>query len=110
MMGVIQVLPPGIATDTSLSGPSARVDVATKINVVAYVRGHGSHDAMPGGTVQFMIDGIPSGRPIAISEGKAVFTTSFDGDGTHRITATYSGDQHYDESISHPLQINVVGV
>ena len=110
MMGVIQVLPPGIATDTSISGPSTRVDVATKINIVAYVRGHGSHGATPGGTVQFMIDGIPSGRPIAISEGKAVFTTSFDSDGTHRITATYSGDQHYDESIARPLQIVVSGV
>ena len=45
-----------------------------------------------------------------MSEGKAVFTTSFDSDGTHRITATYSGDQHYDESIARPLQIVVSGV
>jgi hypothetical protein len=46
----------------------------------------------PTGTVQFQIDGTNAGAPVSLSGGKASFSTSTLGAGTHTITALYSGD------------------
>jgi hypothetical protein len=105
MMGVIQVLPPGVATVTTLSAP-AKIDVGTNINVTATVRGR---NAVPSGMVQLAVDGIRTGRPIAPVDGRASFTTSFGDSGEHAITADYLGDTVHDESLSHPLKIRANG-
>jgi FtsP/CotA-like multicopper oxidase with cupredoxin domain len=105
MMGVIQVLPPGVATVTTLSAP-AKIDVGTNINVTATVRGR---NAVPSGMVQLAVDGIRTGRPIALVDGRASFTTSFGDSGEHAITADYLGDTVHDESLSHPLKIRANG-
>jgi FtsP/CotA-like multicopper oxidase with cupredoxin domain len=110
MMGVIQVLPSGIPTSTDLSGPTVPVEVATELQLTAHIRTHGSHADSPSGTVQFMIDGIPAGKPIPLSNGQAVFTTSFGSGSAHQIIAAYSGDLHYDESISRPIRIRLAGL
>ena len=110
MMGVIQVLPSGIPTRTDLSGPTATVGVATEIQLTAHIRAHESHADLPSGTVQFMIDGLPAGKPIPLSNGRAVFTTSFGSGSAHQIIAAYSGDVHYDESISRPIKIRLAGL
>ncbi len=106
MMGVIQVLPPGLATTTTLKG-STRVGTATLITVEASVGAKKPNSTAPSGTVQFAVDGITTGRPVALIGGKAAFTTSFDSAGTHAITATYAGDKTYDVSISRPLKLTV---
>ena len=110
MMGVIQVLPSGIPTSTDLSRPTVPVEVATDLQLTAHIRAHGSHADSPSGTVQFMIDGIPAGKPIPLSNGQAVFTTSFGSGSAHQIIAAYSGDLHYDESISRPIRIRLAGL
>lgn len=47
-----------------------------------------------GGTVQFSIDGVNSGAPVAVMpSGLALFSTSSLGAGSHTIEAAYSGDQ-----------------
>ena len=106
MMGVIQVLPPGVPTTTTLHGPAA-IGTATLLSIVANVSGKGARSDAPKGTVQFLIDGITAGKPLAIVNGKATLTTSFDQAGTHMITANYQGDPTYDVSASHPLQLRV---
>jgi len=51
------------------------------------------------GSVQFGIDGAPSGSPVALNNGTAQFVTSFAIGGNHSVTATYSGDaSHYGSS------------
>ncbi len=103
MMGVIQVLPPGVATTTTLHGP-ATVGTATLLSITATVSGK---DATPTGAVQFMIDGITAGKPIPLAGGKATLTTSFDIAATHTITAIYAGDKTYDVSAARPVKVKV---
>jgi len=107
MMGVIQVLPPGVPTVTSLHGPAA-TGTATLISVIAAVSGKTGGGSGPlAGTMQFLIDGIIAGKPVAVVDGKATLTTSFDSAGIHVITATYTGDKTYDVSASRPLKLKV---
>jgi hypothetical protein len=64
----------------------------------------------PAGTVQFAVDGIEAGKPVEVSQGRAEFSTSFETGGMHEVTASYSGDHTYDESISRSLKIKVKGL
>ncbi len=106
MMGEIQVLPAGVRTETRLSA-SSHAEIGTVIPITAYVI---AGKASPSGTIQFAVDGIEAGKPVALSEGRAEFTTSFDTGGIHEVTATYSGDRTYDESISHSFKVKVKGL
>lgn len=106
MMGVIEVLPPGLPTVTILKAPS-RVGVATSISIVATVTGKNANSSPPGGTVQFAVDGIATGKPVAVVDGKASFTTSFEAAGVHEITATYAGDRAYDVSAARAVKLRV---
>jgi hypothetical protein len=49
----------------------------------------------PTGTVQFQIDGVNVGAPVALSSGSASLTTTALPVGSHTITALYSGDGFY---------------
>jgi FtsP/CotA-like multicopper oxidase with cupredoxin domain len=106
MMGVIQVLPPGLPTAIALQGPS-RIGVATLATITASVTPNAATSTVLGGTVQFAIDGITTGQPAKIVDGKATFTTSFDAGGEHLITAVYAGDPTFDVSASRPLKLKV---
>ncbi|MGB9258377.1 MAG: Ig-like domain repeat protein, partial [Candidatus Korobacteraceae bacterium] len=106
MMGVIQVLPPGVATITTLHGP-ATVGTATLVSVVATVSARDARSGAPGGAVQFMIDGITAGKPVPVVDGKATLATSFDAAATHVITATYGGDKTYAASAARSLKLKV---
>jgi FtsP/CotA-like multicopper oxidase with cupredoxin domain len=106
MMGVIQVLPPGVPTVTNLKAP-ARVGIATSVSIVATVEGKDAGRAAPGGTVQFAVDGISTGKPMLVVDGKAAFTTSFEDAGVHEITAAYAGDATYDVSASREVKVRV---
>ena len=50
------------------------------------------------GTVQFAIDGTPSGNADALSGGVATLSSSGLSPGTHQITATYSGSANFEPS------------
>jgi FtsP/CotA-like multicopper oxidase with cupredoxin domain len=107
MMGVIQVLPPGLPAVLTLSAP-AHSGTATLITVTATVTSKMPNAIAAGGSVQFTVDGITTSQPIPLAQGKATFTTSFDAAGTHVITATYAGDANYDVAASRPLNLKVV--
>jgi FtsP/CotA-like multicopper oxidase with cupredoxin domain len=106
MMGVIEVLPPGLPTVTTLKAP-AKVGIATSVSIVATVEGKDAGRVAPGGTAQFAVDGISTGKPVAVVDGKAAFTTSFEAGGVHEITATYAGDRTYDVSASRAAKVRV---
>ena len=107
MMGVIQVLPPGLPTMLTLSAP-AQSGTASVITVTATVAPKTANATAPSGTVQFSVDGITTSQPIPLAQGKATFTTSFDAAGTHVITATYAGDATYDVAESRSVTLKVV--
>jgi hypothetical protein len=109
MMGTIEVLPAGVLTTTRLAGPQGAIDVATVVQVNATVAAEKNDISELTGTVQFTVDGIRAGSPVAIVEGRAAFSTSFEVSGVHSVGATYSGDSRHDESVSPPLQIRVSG-
>ncbi|MDE1818856.1 MAG: Ig-like domain repeat protein [Thaumarchaeota archaeon] len=50
------------------------------------------------GAVQFYVDGAQVNRPITIFGGQAVFTTSLLSVGTHKISASFSGDPNFSSS------------
>jgi autotransporter-associated beta strand protein len=64
--------------------------------------------AGPTGTVQFQIDGIGFGSPVAISGGTASYSTAAISVGTHSVAALYSGDGNFAGSISPAVSQTVV--
>ena len=63
----------------------------------------------PTGTVQFYINTVASGSPIALSGGKAVITIPFTNAGTDLISAVYSGDTVYATTTAPGISFNVIG-
>ncbi|HUI84693.1 MAG TPA: multicopper oxidase domain-containing protein [Candidatus Binatia bacterium] len=104
MMGSIQVLPPGIGTGLRLRRAPPPPGSGADLSVVATLQPQGGNRT-PTGTVQFMVDGLNAGRPVAISQGRAAFSRFLGDADLHTITAIYSGDSNYDESAAPPLRI-----
>ena len=74
----------------------------TFVATVSPSYGHGET-----GTVQFCIDGVDVGSPIALSGNTASYTTSLLSAGSHSIVATYSGDASFITSTS-PAVIQII--
>lgn len=64
----------------------------------------------PTGTVQFLDGGVALGAPVVISpiSNHATLTTTFPTEGTHSITASYSGDATYNAVVSPAVSVSVV--
>lgn len=62
---------------------------------------------VPTGTVQFLIDGNPSGSPVSVSSGAAHFTLPVLATGQHLIGATYSGDADFSTATVAGMTITV---
>ncbi|MFD4180929.1 Ig-like domain-containing protein [Rhodococcus sp. NPDC058514] len=60
------------------------------------------------GTVQFKVGTEAVGAPVPVVNGVATLTHTFDAEGTHGITAVYSGDNGHKESVSGPTVVNIV--
>ena len=85
------------ASTTTLTGtPTASVVQGTNIALTAsVVSGTVTTSAVPTGTVQFLVDSVAVGSPVALVAGNASFTldTRPVASGAHTIFAAYSGDQ-----------------
>ncbi len=108
MMGAIEVLPAGAASaitaTVSASNITPNANVTLTANVVDAVTG----SFTPAGTVQFELNGINVGDPVALVSGHAVLTTPVTGTaGNSNLTAFYQGDSTYAESISSALPITI---
>ena len=68
MMGSIQVLPVGTRTATALNRASQATDAVPNVTTVATVSSQ-TGQAVPSGTVQFVVDGMNAGKPVTLSDG-----------------------------------------
>ncbi len=92
---------PAVAASTttavSTSSPNAETFAGMSVTFTATVTSSGS---TPTGTVAFQ-DGnnaIPGCGAVVLSSGQAVCSTALSGEGTHTITATYSGNSNFNTS------------
>ena len=96
-------------TTTTVSTSSAPVygqTVSLAATVTASVQG-----LVPSsGTVQFVVDGVNLGSPVAVAGGMAVISTKTLSAGSHTVTAVYSGDSgtfQGSNSSASPVTLNV---
>jgi subtilase family serine protease len=83
---------------TNLSASATSVTSGTSVTFTATVANGGTAaGATPTGTVQFLVDNVPSGSGVMLSSGTATFTlaTTSLSSGNHIISAAYSGDSTY---------------
>jgi hypothetical protein len=93
--GSLVVTPAGGTTVAVASVGSATYGQALSFS--ATVTPDLSGGSVPGGTIQFAVDGTNLGAPVALSGGTATSAgVSNLGAGTHTVTATYSGENFYD--------------
>jgi hypothetical protein len=79
------------STSTELTAEADAAQVGEWVNFTASVIANSSgNSSIPGGAVQFAVDGLPVGEPVTLTgRGAATWGTSRLKIGTHRITATY---------------------
>ena len=108
MMGEIQVLPSGSASTTTATASAASITPNGSVTLTANVADAATGAAKPTGLVQFELNGINVGNPVALVNGVATLTTPIDGTaGTNNLTAFYQGDSSYTESVSAALPISI---
>lgn len=81
-----------------LDVPTAPVQVGDPIELGATFVPLAPAAGDPGGEVQFVVDGDEIGGPVSIVGGTGALRTDALEVGTHRITAVYSGDDHFEEA------------
>jgi hypothetical protein len=62
----------------------------------------------PGGQVQFEIDGVATGPPVDVAQGRAQTEASAAIVGEHRVRATYLGDPVFDPATSQDVTLQVI--
>ncbi|MGV8977832.1 MAG: Ig-like domain repeat protein [Cellulomonas sp.] len=81
------------ATRTTVATSGSPVPVGSAVVLTATVSTRAPGTGIPTGTVQFTIDGILTGAPIALNAaGQAAVVTSTLTAGRHTVSAAYSGD------------------
>ncbi|WP_169846778.1 Ig-like domain-containing protein [Rhodococcus marinonascens] len=99
----VQVSPiPDAETRTVLLGPST-AQTGTEV-----IFGSQVSPTPEGGTVQFIDGDTDLGDPVPVdADGKASITHTFDSEGTHDITAVYSGEPGVSGSTAEPVTVTV---
>ena len=109
MMGLLQVLPAGIATTLALSTTQQSPGINAPVQITATVT-PASGSTAPTGTLQFVEDGGAGLWQVPVVNGQAVLSTSFDSPGSHTFTGIYQGDANYVASQSAPLALTVAAL
>jgi hypothetical protein len=79
----------------------------TPVTFTATITATAPSTGIPTGTVQFSVDGVNVGAPVAVdAAGKATYTTTFMAVGVHVVIAMYSGDAGYNASTSRPIMVS----
>jgi FtsP/CotA-like multicopper oxidase with cupredoxin domain len=109
MMGAIQVLPStGSASTVTATASASSVTPNGNITLTASVTDAATGLPTPTGTVQFQLNGLNVGNPVALANGQAALTTPINGDaGASNLTAFYQGDATYMESVSANIPITI---
>lgn len=93
----------GATATTVSSSPNPSV-FGQAVALHAVVEPVGPATGSPSGSVQFVIDGVPSGMPVAVVEGEtAPYSVSNLSRASHTITAVYLGDVEFAGSTSDPI-------
>jgi hypothetical protein len=91
-----RVHPVNMASTTTALTSSANPSVlTTSVTFTATVTPVAPGGGVPGGTVQFKVDGVNRGAPVALDNGVATFTASDLTAGSRSIRADYSGSSAY---------------
>jgi hypothetical protein len=98
--------PQSYSTTTSLTATTNKPAEGQQVTFTATVLTSGE-GTMPTGFVTFYVDQSTSGTMIDLKSGSAQWTTSFSTEGTHNVTAKYSGGGGYLGSASPPYALNV---
>lgn len=107
-MGEIQVLPPGLASMTTVSASASTIAPSQSITLTAKVADAATGNPTPTGMVQFQLNGENVGNPVTIAAGQATLTTPIDGNvGSNNLTAFYEGDTNYAESTSASIPVTI---
>jgi FtsP/CotA-like multicopper oxidase with cupredoxin domain len=105
MMAKLEVLPPARETKVQLSISPKPASAGVPVTFIARISGL-EKDTPPSGFVSFKIDG--GGHPIfGIEKGVATYTTTFRHAGKHTVSASYSGDDVYGESVTADAQLEI---
>ncbi|WP_245556976.1 Ig-like domain-containing protein [Jongsikchunia kroppenstedtii] len=88
-------------TTTTLQAPGTAT-TGQAVNLTASVS-----PSAAGGTVQFKDNGINIGSPVAVANGSATLSQTFNTAGAHSITAVYSGGTGYNGSTSAASTVTV---
>jgi FtsP/CotA-like multicopper oxidase with cupredoxin domain len=107
MMGIIQVLPAGIGTTTSIASSTAFPGINAPVQITATVAPASTGSSPPGGMMQFVMNGGNSMWQVPVTNGQAVLSTTFSATGTYTLAGIYQGDVNYDASQSAPLSLTV---
>ena len=91
-----------VTTLTNPALPGTLVTFTSTLSAVA--PGSGT----PTGTVQFVIDGVPTGAPAMVTNGVAVFSTPSLAHGSHSIAAQYAGDNNFTGSTNSLGQSEII--
>ncbi|WP_430335107.1 Ig-like domain-containing protein [Rhodococcus sp. ACT016] len=106
----VAVTASNIGTVTLLNAPGeAKAGVPVDLWASVFDLGDGAQ-VPNGGTVQFRDGATPIGNPVAVNDGVAKLTHTFDAPGAHSITAVYSGAGAYAGSTTDAQAINVTVV
>lgn len=89
----------------TLVNPSPRNQPATFTATMTPVAPGGG---VPGGTVQFVIDGVNSGGPVTVVSGVATLSISTLTEGVHTVSAVYLGDANFNGSSTGVLNQTVI--
>ncbi|KRB77016.1 hypothetical protein ASE01_09640 [Nocardioides sp. Root190] len=84
------------AVDVELSATDASTVTGEAVGLTVVVAAEAPGGGTPDGTVQLLVDGNPSGAPVALTNGSATFAplTSLT-TGAHTLAASYSGSARY---------------
>ena len=109
MMGEIQVLPSaGSVSVTTATASESSVTPNQGISLTANVIDQTTGKATPTGLVQFQLNGLNVGSPVALVNGQAAVTAPINGNtGANTLTAFYEGDSTYAESASTGIPLTI---
>ncbi|TQF68860.1 Ig-like domain repeat protein [Rhodococcus spelaei] len=99
----VDVQAPDTATTTGLTVPGTAT-AGTAVDLTASVA-----PVPSGGTVQFKDGAAPIGDPVPVVDGKATLSHTFDANGSHAVTAVYSGAGRFLQSVSPSVSVSVSG-
>lgn len=86
------------ATTGTLTSSNLSIQATQSVTFTANVTSSQSGGPAISGTVQFQVNGVNAGSPVAVQNGQAQFTTSTLRAGLDSVAAVYSGDTNYQGS------------